>query len=87
MPDSSRSFSNCLIVSPLVSISATMSSEAQYVNFDPSSLHQITDEMIFYVDMLGSSTDLLTLSQTYDRLVVFKNSGFSDALVQQITCE
>lgn len=32
MPASSWSFSNCLIISPLVSISATMSSEARYVS-------------------------------------------------------
>ena len=32
MPASRQSFSNCLIGSPLVSISATMSSEAQYVS-------------------------------------------------------
>jgi len=73
-----------LLGSPLVSISATMFSEVQYVSLI---LHKITNEVVFYVDMLGPSVDLMILSQTYGRLVVIKNSCFSDALLQQVTCE
>ena len=49
---------------------------------DPSSLNKITNEVVFSVNMLGPSMDLVILS-----LVVFKNSCFSDALLQQVTCE
>ena len=80
-PASPRSVSNCLIGSPLVSMSAIMSSEAQYVNLILLVIHHIMDEMVFYINMLRSSVDLRIFGETYGRFFVFKNGYILDSLI------
>ena len=81
-PASLLSFSNCLIESSLVSMSAIMSSGAPYIyQFDLSSLHSITDKVIFNVYMFGASMNALVLGKTYGRLVVLEDRCFLGALV------
>ena len=75
---SSQSFSNCLMKTLLVSMSANMSCEVLYVNLIlPASIISQS-----YVNMLDSFVNVLIIGETYyGRLIVFMNDYFSNALV------